>query len=302
MAHVCFGIKTSRILLHFLFVFFRFQAKQKNPLNWNGIVLHWVRVLGRHKISTFSVKNNILHLIRVCGPHRDFFLTSNIATGEKKKKKRDDFLWLWKMRKHRILVHAMPLHVTSNFFVAFFFLRSFLIVTEKMPLKIFLYCLQSGFDHCFKVQIVHVARVFPTFPCCPFCEYFVFSSSLRLVFIHKDDNPFHRSVQRPPYRLWFQPKESILEEVWTYLSLGCPFQYGALLVVQYNYYCYGCKLFVCCSNRFCIFFSKHYCTLNMITVWNNQHITYGNASEVARANFIVLLWLQRLPFCFVLYC
>lgn len=86
---------------------------------------------------------------------------------KKKTTNRDDFLWLWKMeKKHRILLHTRPMHVTSNFFF-----RSFLIVTEKMPLKNLPVLSTIGSDHCFEVQIVHVARVFPSFPCCTFFSF-----------------------------------------------------------------------------------------------------------------------------------
>lgn len=224
MAHVCSGIKTSRILFHFLLVFHFYvdlKRNRKNPLNRNGIV----RVLGRHgnfRISS-QVKNHILHLIRVCGPHRDF-CSPHIATGEKKN---DAMIFCDYEKWENTVSSCMQCRCTSHpIFRRFFhFVRSFRIVTEKMPLKIYLYCLQS------------VRSLFQSADCaCCSCLSVVSLLPIlfMLFFFHLlfDSSSFTKSKihcaaaygdLRIVFFLWFQPKESILEEVWKYLSLGCPF-------------------------------------------------------------------------------
>lgn len=143
----------------------------------------------------------------------------------RKEKRRDDFLWLWKMRKHRILVHAMPLHVTSNFSPIFSF-RSFVSdrdwknAFENLPVLSTI-----GSIIVSKCRLCMLLVSFRRFLAAHFVHAFFF----HLLF---DSSSFTKSKihcaaaygdLRIVFFLWFQPKESILEEVWKYLSLGCPF-------------------------------------------------------------------------------
>lgn len=96
--------------------------------------------------------------------------------------------------------------------------------------------------------------------------------------------------------LRFQPKKAF----WTYsggIGSAAHFHcmrfwlFDIIIIMDASY------LFVVWGKR-PSFSSRHNCTPRM---WI-AHITYGNSSEVARANCIVLLGLNWLPYCFVLYC
>lgn len=87
-----------------------------------GTCVMCARILHPGYESHFAPRSRMWPALRL-ESHR----AGHIATGTTTTKN-DDFLWLWKMRKHNILVHATPLHVTSNFFsfVRFLCIRSWL--------------------------------------------------------------------------------------------------------------------------------------------------------------------------------
>lgn len=180
--------------------------------------------------------------------------TDHIATG-----KNEDFLWLWKMRKHNILVQwCMQYRYTSNLFFSFlsflFFFFIFCVIVRDW---------ENAFEN-FTCMLSTIGSIIV--PECRLCTLLTCLSLVFLLsiffclsdsFIHTQKveifiaSPSMHSVPMPPYRLWIQLKKASKHSGRSKEKISCLVaHFGcALLVVQYNYY-YGCKLFVCCSSDF----------------------------------------------------